>query len=189
MENSPAWWIMYEQAAKRLGVPVSVVKAVALVESSGKGFLDDGRCVIRFEPHIFSQQTGGKYDRSHPHLSNPVFSPQRFGSWPIYDQAVSLDMSAAMRSTSWGAFQIMGFNFAACGFKTVIEFVAAQCKSEKAQLDAWLGFVESQGLVKFLQMRDWPSFAARYNGIGYKVNRYDSRIAEAVARFEKGVVK
>lgn len=178
---------MYEAAAKRLGVPVSVVKAVALVESSGKGFLDDGRCVIRFEPHIFSFQTGHKYDKTHPQLSNPVFSPERFGSWAIYEQAAALDMSAAMKSTSWGAFQIMGFNFAACGFKSVIEFVAAQCKSEAAQLDAFLSFCEANGLVLHLRNRDWASFAAKYNGAAYKVNRYDQRIAEAVARFEKGV--
>lgn len=178
---------MYEAAAKRLGVPVAVVKAVALVESSGKGFLDDGSCVIRFEPHIFSHQTGHKYDQTHPHLSNPVFSPQRFGSWPMYREAVELDMTAAMKSTSWGAFQIMGFNFAACGFKSVVEFVAAQCKDEASQFNAFVSFCESSGLVKYLRTRDWAGFAAKYNGAGYKANRYDVRIAEAVARFEKGV--
>lgn len=176
---------MYDAAAKRLGVPLAVVKAVALVESSGKGFLDDGRCVIRFEPHIFSHQTAHKYDKSHPHLSNPVFSPERFGSWPIYEQAVALDMSAAMKATSWGAFQIMGFNHGVCGFKNVVEFVAAQCKSAQAQLDAFIAFVENMGLAVYLRNRDWASFAAKYNGTGYKINRYDVRIAEAVARFEK----
>lgn len=177
---------MYDAAAKRLGVPVSVIKAIALVESSGNGFLPDRRPVIRFEPHIFSHQTAGRYDKTHPALSNPVFSPQRFGGWPAYDEAVKLDRLAAIKSTSWGAFQIMGFNYAACGFATPIEFVAAHCKGEQAQLDAFLKFIESNGLVQHLRNRDWAAFAAKYNGAGYKVNRYDVRIAEAVARFEKG---
>lgn len=177
---------MFEKVAQKLGLSVAVVRAVALVESSGTGFLDDGRPVIRFEPHIFSAKTGGKFDRSHPALSNPVFSSQRFGRWKEYEAALTLDATAAMLSTSWGMFQIMGFNFKACGFASVSEFVLAHKKSPQAQLDAWAAFIQNSGLVAPLLRRDWKEFASRYNGAGYAVNHYDTRIAETVAKIEKG---
>lgn len=44
-------------AAKRLGVDVPTVRAVAEVESNGVGFLPDGRPKILFERHIFSRLT------------------------------------------------------------------------------------------------------------------------------------
>lgn len=177
---------MFDAVAKRLGLPVSVVRAVALVESSGSGFLDDGRPVIRFEPHVFSARTGGKFDRSHPGISNPVFSPARFGRWKEYELAFTLDATAAMLSTSWGMFQIMGFNYAACGFSSVSEFVLAHKKSASAQLEAWANFIKTSGLIAPLASRDWRTFAAKYNGAGYAVNHYDTRIAETVAKIERG---
>ena len=180
---------MFEEAAKRLGLPVSVIRAVALVESSGKGFDASGRCVLRFEPHIFSAYSHGKFDASHPKLSNPVFSPQRFGGWPEYEEAVKLDANAAMLACSWGMFQIMGFNFSSCGFSSVGAFVEAHQKSESAQLDAWCQFLISQKLIPLLQSRDWAAFARRYNGEGYSVNHYDSRIRDAVELYEKGVYR
>jgi len=177
---------MFEPVAKRLGLPVSVVRAVAMVESSGTGFDDDGRPVIRFEPHVFSARTGGRFDRLHPAISNPVFSPARFGRWKEYAAAFTLDATAAMLSTSWGMFQIMGFNYAACGFSNVSEFVLAHKKSPAAQLEAWANFIQKSGLVAPLLARDWRTFAAKYNGAGYAVNHYDTRIAETVAKIERG---
>lgn len=46
----------FVNAAAQLGVPVSSVKAVQQVETSGSGFLDDGRSQILFERHIFRKQ-------------------------------------------------------------------------------------------------------------------------------------
>ena len=47
----------YTRVASLLGVETAVVKAVAEVESGGKGgFLSDGRPVILFEGHVFWQQ-------------------------------------------------------------------------------------------------------------------------------------
>ena len=40
-------------AADRLDVPLASIKAVNEVESSGRGFLADGRPVILFERHVF----------------------------------------------------------------------------------------------------------------------------------------
>jgi peptidoglycan hydrolase-like protein with peptidoglycan-binding domain len=46
----------FSVAAATLGVPVSSVKAVQQVETSGSGFLNDGRSQILFERHVFRKQ-------------------------------------------------------------------------------------------------------------------------------------
>jgi len=43
----------FSTSAKSLNVEVASIKAVAEVESSGDGFLADGKPKILFEPHIF----------------------------------------------------------------------------------------------------------------------------------------
>ena len=42
----------YLAAAKRLQWDVATVKAIVSVESSGSGFLDDGRVKVNYEPHV-----------------------------------------------------------------------------------------------------------------------------------------
>src|SRR5690606_34779310 len=62
----------YQRAASALGVDVATVRAVADVESSGGGFLADGRPKILFERHIFARETGGRFNQSHPGISGPA---------------------------------------------------------------------------------------------------------------------
>jgi hypothetical protein len=64
------------------------------------------------------------------------------------------------------------------------EYVAKLARSEKDQLDAFIGFVRSNGLADELQRLDWAGFASRYNGPGYAANRYDTKMAEAYARLK-----
>lgn len=95
---------------------------------------------------------------------------------------MKLDEEAALQSASWGLFQIMGFNFKACRFKTVFDFVDAHVESEARQLDAALGFIRSKELVSTLKEKDWARFARVYNGPGYAKNKYDEKLAAAYRR-------
>jgi hypothetical protein len=56
----------FRAAAKLLKCDVAAIKAVAEVESSGNGFLSDGRVKILFEGHQFYKYTNGAYAASHP---------------------------------------------------------------------------------------------------------------------------
>lgn len=56
------------------------------------------------------------------------------------EKARTIHEEAALRSASWGLFQIMGFNYAAAGFETVIEFVAAMETGEGASFLPFVGF-------------------------------------------------
>lgn len=174
-------------AARKLKAEVPVIKAVASVESRGQGFYADGFPVLLFERHKFSQFTGGKYKSSHPHLSGAAggYGAPGLNQRRKFNEAFELNPIAAMKSCSWGLFQIMGFNHAACGFDTVGEFVDAMKESEGRQLLAFADFVIKNKLADKLRRKDWAGFAKGYNGAGYRKNKYDEKMAAAYKKFSK----
>lgn len=182
----------FHAAAALLGVDVPTVMAVAEVESAGAGFLPDGQVKILFEAHIFSRLTRGAYNRSHPEISSAGWDRTLYkGGAQEHTRlqaAVALDRNAALQSASWGMFQIMGFNYARCGFANVQEFVNAMVRSEGEHLQAFCRFVRSMRLDDELQRRDWAAFAAGYNGASFAANRYDTRLAQAYTRFNNASI-
>jgi len=169
-----------EAAAKKIDCQVAAVRAVIDVESRG-GFLPDKRPKILFERHYFSRLTKRKFDGSHPLISNPKWGGYKGGA-AEYDRlgaAIKLDRDAALRSASWGAFQIMGDNYKICGFGSAEDFVQAMVSGEPAQLDAFVSFVKKNGLADELIRLDWAGFARGYNGPAYKANKYDAKLFAA----------
>jgi hypothetical protein len=175
------------RAAERLRCEVAAIKAVAQVESRGAGFYGDGFPVILFERHIFRRETKGKYNTSHPHLSGPAgnYGPAGKNQRVKFSQAFALNPDAAMKSCSWGKFQIMGFNHKPCGYATVGDFVDAMKQDEGKHLDAFVEFVESQNLGKHLRKKDFTAFARGYNGSGYAKNKYDTKMLTAYGKFQR----
>lgn len=169
-----------EQAAKALGCAVAAVRAVIDVESRG-GFLPDGRPKILFERHYFARLTGGAHNAAHPDISNRQPGGYRGGAaeYERIGRAIRLDRDAALRSASWGMFQIMGDNGKVAGFPDVESFVAAMVSGEPAHLDAFVKFVKKAGLADELGRTDWAGFARGYNGKNYAINQYDKKLAAA----------
>jgi hypothetical protein len=177
----------YIDAASVLGVEVAAIKAVAEVETSGKAFDESGRPRILFERHYFHRLTGGKYSTDNTEISNK--SSGGYGTYSSQygklERAYKLDPDAALRSASWGRFQIMGDNFRAAGFDSVSEFVLAMARSEAEHLKAFVKFVESdKKMLAVLRKNDWAAFASAYNGPAYKVNNYDKKMKDAYDRFK-----
>lgn len=176
--------------AKQLDIEVATLRAVAEVESNGAGFLPppSERPKVLFEGHVFHRLTQGRYDAAHPNLSYRVWDRTQYsgsldGEWARLDAACALDRSAALQSASWGMFQIMGFNYAACGCADVDAFVAAQSAGAESQLALFARFVARAPFVAALRARDWAGFARAYNGSGYRQNAYDRKLREAYRRF------
>ena len=178
-----------EGAANRLKCTIEAVHAVCTVETGGvSGFLSDGsgRCSILFEAKRFGDATAHRFDTSHPLIST------RVNNWKLYkggtaeyerlNEAVALAHDAALESTSWGLFQVMGSNAEMVGYPSVSAFVDAMAASEGNQLEAFVSFVQRARLVEALQNRDWATFARGYNGPAYAVNQYDTRLAIAYAQ-------
>ncbi len=121
-----------------------------------------GGHTILFERHKFHEFTAGKHDKAAPDLSNKVAGGYgNFGEqYGKLERATKLDKDAALKSTSWGAFQIMGFNHHAAGYPTVDAFVDAMKKSESNHLRAFVSFIKSNhALLSSLRKKDWPAFA------------------------------
>jgi hypothetical protein len=189
----------YQNVATSLSCEVAAIKAVQKVESSGKGFLSNGNPKILFEGHIFWKQLlrAGK-DPSSIQVGNedilyPVWNLQKVRPFYNLDQYQRLNKAkailedAALKSASWGAFQIMGFNHKSCGFDTVGAFVLAQ-SNEFEQLNCFCNYLKNSHLDVNLRNNDWKGFARGYNGSDYWKNQYDTKLKSAYETFRGPLV-
>ena len=185
----------YQNAATRLGISVAAIKAFSSVESNGSGFLSDGTPKILYERHIMFKRlaetkgTGAAVDAANdnPDLVNKspfdkyASSEKQHG---LLDQAAKIDRNCALESCSWGAFQIIGFNWKMMGYSSVQDFVNAMYASEDSQLDAFVRFVSPQkALVSALKSLDFDKAASIYNGPNYKRFNYADKMRNAFAKF------
>ncbi len=92
--------------------------------------------------------------------------------------------NAALESTSWGLFQIMGYHWESLSYKSVKDFVRLMHKSEGEHIKAFGRFILANNLSKYLKSKDWAGFAKRYNGPGYKTNKYDEKLARAYNKYK-----
>ncbi|MBS1611810.1 MAG: N-acetylmuramidase family protein [Bacteroidetes bacterium] len=185
----------FMEAAQLLKCEPAAIKAINSVEAGGNGFRKDGKPKILFEGHIFWKQllavnidpvkkTEGNEDILYPTWVISKVRP--FYALDQYDRlerAKRIHTDAALKSASWGAFQIMGFNFAKCGFKSVQDFVSAQTV-EYQQLKAFCNYIKSVHLDVNLQQLDWRGFARSYNGPDYTQNHYDIKLQKAYEKFK-----
>lgn len=176
-------------ALSRLGVDAPALWAVLTVETSGCGFLPDRRPKILFERHWFSRLTSGRFDNQAPDLSNPRAGGYGSVGAVQYDRltrAMALDRTAALKSTSWGMGQVMGFNATKVGYADVDALVSAAQASEDAQLDAMVGFVLQANIAQYLKQFDWARFAFHYNGQDFRKNKYDEKLDLCHKRYQQG---
>ena len=182
-------------AAKRLRCEEAVLHAVIEVESGGDAFDRQGRPIILPEKHIFwrylpkslrsvAQRRG---------LATPKWSKANYkglggkGSdarWDRLRAMCDLHEQAGLKSASYGAPQIMGFNHKLCGYVTVTAFVLAMASGEKEQIEAFIAFLEAVGLADELRRKDFRAIARRYNGSG-QVAHYAAMMERAYARIRK----
>lgn len=182
------------EIAEELKINFCVLSALCHVESKGDGFLQDGKPKMLFEAHVFWQELQ-RYGIN-PHtikglgdILSPIWSrhlyavgatPEARGQaeYQRLGRAIIIHKTAALRSASWGAFQIMGFNHTACGFAEVNDFVASQY-NERGQLKAFANLLVSWNMKELINSLDWPKIAEKYNGLNYKKNGYDKKLQEA----------
>ena len=174
----------------KIGVGEDEIHAVMEVESRGYGFDKQGRPLPLFEPHVFYRELGPGAKRNAAVRAGLAYFGWKPGqypddSYPRILAAMAIDRVAALRSTSWGLGQVMGFNHIAAGYGTVEAFVAAMCESEGNQLDAMISFIKTNRLDDEIRDHNWTKFALGYNGTDYRKNDYDGRLARAFARWKR----
>lgn len=178
-----------DAACRLLDVTPVEIWAVLSVETVGCGFLPDGRPQILFERHVFSDRTGGRFDRDDPTISSN--RPGGYGSPGGYQydrllRAMRLDRTAALESASWGIGQVMGYHAAMVALGTVETLVAQAMHSEDDQLMHMARFIKAGRLDDALRRHDWAAFARGYNGPGYAKHNYDGRLRQQHARWSAG---
>ena len=180
----------WKSLSQSLMVEEAALRAVAAVESSGSGFLAPPSDLpkVLFEGHAFHRLTQGRFDEDEPTLSFPKWTREHYagtalGEWRRLERAKELDRAAALQSASWGMFQIMGFNYALCGFSDVDAFTASQCSGADGQLETFARFIARDRFLIPLRTHAWARFAEIYNGPAFAKNQYDRKLASAFAAF------
>lgn len=202
----------FKWGMSRLACTYAQIRAVDEVESGGGWYQDiradilsldgpggflDGPALpkILFEAHHFSRLTGGKYDTTNPNISSAKWNQALYvggqAEWTRLWKAMQLDKEAALKSASYGRYQIMGFNYKLAGYASVEAYVDDMKKSERLQLEAFVNFVLNSGLADELRKisnvhADCIPFAEGYNGAGQaKLDPpYNVRLARAHKKYE-----
>jgi len=185
--------------ADQYGLELAAVKAVNEVESSGKGFLIDGRPKILFEGHIFWRELKNRgvdpttlANFNNSDILYPKWTKQHYlGGTREYERlekAVSLGgnamiKDAALASCSWGSYQIMGFHYKALGYESISEFVDEMEKHERNHLEAFGKYLVKFGCLVHLKSLNWTKFAHCYNGPSQAQNKYDEKMAKAYQHY------
>lgn len=179
----------YRDSAKRLGIKPAYIMAFAEVEANGAGF-EKGWPKILFEPHRFSKLTQHRFDKGNPAISYPKWGqrpyPKRQNDrYAQLIEAVGLDPWAGFQACSYGKFQILGENYRECGFDTPWGFAFAMAYDEATQLRAFENFIRKAGILPPLKLGLWQTVASLYNGTAYRANRYDEKLADAAAKWDR----
>lgn len=191
--------IDFQNAAKILNCEVAAIKAVSEVESAGDGFIDEKNPKILYEPFVFGRLTKHKFDGKTAFINGQNFPLSLKGKWSAkaskygtqfiqykkLDEAIKLDHENALKSCSWGRFQIMGFNYYLCDYSNVSLFVNDMYKSEGMHLEIFSKFIKNNSkLNKYLIDKNWAGFARLYNGESYAQNKYDIKLNNAYKKFK-----
>jgi hypothetical protein len=170
-----------------LDCDVHAIQAFAEVEAGPYGpWMPDGdHPVVLFERHVFCRLTHGVYDDVEPGLSNP--KPGGYGAHADQParlaRARELDDEAAVKATSWGLFQVMGFNHRLAGYAVLADFEASMREEVCWHLGAFACFVGSQPkLAAAIRRHDWWTAARLYNGKDHAKHDYAGRLTRAYQR-------
>lgn len=182
-----------KRIAASIDVPEAALLAVIETESNGiKGEVINGRLepLIRYEGHYFDKlcdpkvreaaRKAGVSDPKAGGVKNPVSQVNR---WSMVKRAAAFDRVAAYASCSYGVGQVMGSHWKALGYISVDQMINAARSGFAGQVEIMAKFIKMNGLDKALRDLDWSAFARGYNGKNYRVNKYDTKMAAAYARW------
>lgn len=180
------------------GVDERLAKAVLAVESGGSGF-QNGRLVLRLEPHVLRSRLEALFSAQGFAVGSPPWdgSQHRYKGQPFHgnqdkEHATFADVLARLRSVvfesaSYGAGQIMGFNYGLTGYASAEAMYDAFDQSEEKQLRAMFDYFKNKvgndgrSALDCLRAGDLVGFARLYNGIGQEES-YAGLIRQAMGQ-------
>jgi peptidoglycan hydrolase-like protein with peptidoglycan-binding domain len=180
----------YLQAAALLDVNVATTMMLAQVLSTQSGFLTKGELLTRFERHLFYaniQNSLGKEEadamsikRSDLCNPRPGFYEGGIREHRRLTDARAYHATAALKSASYGLFQLQGSRYLVCGYPSVESFYDSLAHSEKDQILAFCRLLKTDvAMHDALKRKDWEGFARRYYGGAYSQGDYGRRMGNA----------
>lgn len=205
--NTRGGWI--ESEAERLGIEPSALAAVLLVESSGNGFDNDGRMIVRFENHIFDGYWGEEnntlFHRHFYYNSGKTWTGHKWresadgewesfhgdqdAEWEVLEFAQGLEGANedAVQSISMGIAQVMGFNHETLGYDSAEEMFEDFQEGIRPQLEGMVAYIENcSSCMEGLEDGDYTQFAGGYNGSG-QAEYYGGQIEYWAGQYEDAV--
>ena len=179
-----------KEVSKEFAYDPAALASVIQVESGGKGFdSTTGKILIQFEPAWMKRLA--PYTPSGKWSVNKVDVQSK--EWIAFNDAFAKDKEAAMKATSIGLPQIMGFHYDKLGFKTVGEMWDFAKASLKNQVRLLALFIKANpNLLKAFKAKNWDGVATIYNGSGYKAlakklgrEPYDISMKKAYGVYDK----
>lgn len=171
----------------RGSIELAAILAFIQTETGGQGFDPvTNKITIRFEPTWFKKEAPGAPSGL---WSNGTDGQE--GEWRAFDDAFSKNPDAAMKSTSIGLGQIMGFNFQRLGYSSVGAMWDDAKTGIERQVWQIVQFINTdKQLLAALQAKDWHTVATLYNGAGFmdidqKYNRvpYDKTMSQYYSQY------
>jgi hypothetical protein len=164
--------------ARKAGIPERVLAALQYVESRGSAK------AVRFEPHLFHRKRPDlaaqiPYTKSKRGYSTTASETNRAALL----HAISVDAETAIRSTSFGKYQVLGaYLLAAYGGdpeKAYAAFEADPLGASNLMVAAWFKDNPKAREAANADPVDWTLLARCYNGPKYYVHKYDERLEAA----------
>lgn len=161
------------QLAAEAGIPVGVLRAIRSVESGSNP------AVIRFEPHLFLRHVPGA---PIPYTRGPTMAASRVASETnraAFERARAINEQAAIKSTSWGLYQVLGQHLLNLFPRDPVgSFYADPQGASDRLLVAW--FDSRPAAAAAARALNFTELARLYNGSA--VSPWGARVAAAYAR-------
>jgi hypothetical protein len=186
----------FETLANELGVEKEVLKAVALTETGNRGAFQRSNprhATILYERHYMKRFLKAKFSASkvtslQKKYPNLIGSQGNYGKFSAQitklERAKKLDKNSAIKSCSWGRFQVMGkyYNYL---YSTPQELEKAHNQCELQHLALFKEYLKKHNLIKPMREKNWNTIAYRYNGAGYKKNNYHIKMKTKYNQLKK----
>jgi len=166
----------YDKSAKNLDIDAALMKAIGSNESGESGFFGEGVAKILFERHYMYNGLSNKYGveranelaKKYPLLVNKEPNVVRSNSCGKLKLAKEIDTDCAIRSCSWGRYQIMGETFKYL-YSSPTELELAMNACELHQFNYFVQYLKKKPkMIDALKAKDWEKIAYLYNGSNWK---------------------
>ncbi len=167
----------HKRVADALSVDMAAIRALAIVETRDRPFVD-GVPIVRFEAHHWrKRRQATKSAMAFDRKSNWRDLTRR---WEMFEAMARMQLGPAIKAHSFGAYQIMGFNHYHCGFEYPQAFLDAM-RTVDGQATALIRFIEkSPSLHRALEQKDPHGVGKQFNGPRYRDNNYHAKWAAAL---------